>query len=62
MSKIVDERVVEMQFNNASFEANVKTTMTTLDRLKAALKFPKKTELRLATERREKCWECLMRQ
>ena len=44
MSKIVDERVVEMQFNNASFEANVKTTMTTLDRLKAALKFPKKTD------------------
>lgn len=44
MSKVVDERVVEMQFNNANFESNVKTTMSTLDRLKAALKFPKNTD------------------
>lgn len=44
MSRVVDERVVEMQFNNANFESNVKTTMSTLDRLKAALKFPSKTD------------------
>lgn len=44
MSKIVDERVVEMRFDNAQFESNVKTTMSTLDRLKAALKFPSKTD------------------
>ena len=44
MSRVVDERVVEMQFNNANFESNVKTTMSTLERLKAALKFPTKTD------------------
>lgn len=44
MSKTVDERVVEMRFDNAQFESNVKTTMSTLDRLKAALKFPSKTD------------------
>lgn len=40
MSKKVDERVVEMRFDNAQFESGVKTTMSTLDKLKAALKFP----------------------
>lgn len=40
MSKKVDERVVEMRFDNKDFESNVKTTMSTLDRLKAALKLP----------------------
>lgn len=44
MSKQVDERVVEMRFDNTNFESNVKTTMSTLDRLKAALKFPSKTD------------------
>ena len=44
MSKQVDERVVEMRFDNSNFESNVKTTMSTLDRLKAALKFPSKTD------------------
>lgn len=44
MSKTVDERVVEMRFDNSQFESNVKTTMSTLDRLKAALKFPSKTD------------------
>lgn len=37
MSKTVDERVVEMDFDNRKFESNVKTTMTTLDKLKHAL-------------------------
>ena len=44
MSKQVDERVVEMRFDNSQFESNVKTTMSTLDKLKAALKFPTKTD------------------
>lgn len=40
MSKQIDERVVEMRFDNKDFEANVKTSLGTLDRLKAALRFP----------------------
>ena len=39
MSKVVDERVVEMRFDNKNFESNVKTSMSTLERLKNALKF-----------------------
>lgn len=37
MSKVIDEKVVEMKFDNRDFEANVKTTMSTLDRFKAKL-------------------------
>lgn len=44
MSKKVDERVVEMRFDNQQFESGVKTTMSTLDKLKAALKFPSSTK------------------
>ena len=40
MSKTIDERVVEMRFDNRQFESNVKTSMSTLERLKQALKFP----------------------
>lgn len=40
MSKKVDERVVEMRFDNSQFESNVKTSMSTLERLKQALKLP----------------------
>lgn len=40
MSREVDERVVSMQFDNRHFEANVKTTMSTLDKLKAKLHLP----------------------
>ena len=39
MSKTVDERVVEMRFDNKQFENNVQNTMSTLDKLKAKLKF-----------------------
>lgn len=35
----VDRRVVEMQFNNRQFENGVQTSLSTLDKLKAALKF-----------------------
>ena len=38
MSKTVDQRIVEMRFDNNQFEQNVKTSMSTLDRLKQALK------------------------
>ena len=38
MSKTVDERIVKMRFDNKQFEANVKTSMSTLDKLKNSLK------------------------
>ena len=38
MSKTVDERVVKMQFDNQQFEQGVKTTMSSLDKFKQALK------------------------
>lgn len=37
MSTTVDQRVVEMRFDNKHFESNVATTMSTLDKLKRAL-------------------------
>lgn len=37
MSRTVDERIVEMQFNNKNFEKNVSTSMNTLDKLKQSL-------------------------
>ena len=37
MGKEVDQRVVEMRFDNKQFEQNVKTSMSTLDKLKKAL-------------------------
>ena len=39
MSKTVDERVVSMQFDNKHFEQNVKTSMSTLNKLKKSLNF-----------------------
>ena len=38
MSKQVDERVVSMKFDNAQFENGVKTSLSTLDKLKNSLK------------------------
>lgn len=37
MSKVVDERVVEMRFDNQQFERNVQTSMSTLEKLKQKL-------------------------
>ena len=37
MSKTIDERVVEMRFDNAQFERNVSTSMSTLEKLKQSL-------------------------
>ena len=39
MSKTVDSKVVEMQFDNRKFESNVATSMSTLDKLKHSLNF-----------------------
>ena len=39
MSTTVDQRVVEMRFDNQHFERNVSTTMSTLDKLKQSLNF-----------------------
>lgn len=39
MSTTVDNRVVEMRFNNQQFERNAKESIGTLDKLKQALKF-----------------------
>lgn len=44
MSKIVDERVVEMQFDNERFERNVRATMSTLEKLKNSLRFDKSVQ------------------
>lgn len=37
MSKTIDERVVEMRFDNKQFEDNVQTSLSTLDKLKKGL-------------------------
>lgn len=39
MSNIVDERIVEMQFDNRNFEKNVQESMNTIDKLNQKLKF-----------------------
>ncbi len=39
MSKEVDKKVVEMQFDNRQFESNVKESISTLDKLKQSLNF-----------------------
>lgn len=39
MSTQIDERVVQMKFDNASFEKNAGATLSTLDKLKNALNF-----------------------
>lgn len=37
MSATIDERIVEMRFDNKQFESNVQTSMSTLDKLKQSL-------------------------
>lgn len=39
MSRTIDERIVEMRFDNAQFEKGVATSMSTLDKLKKSLNF-----------------------
>ena len=44
MSTTIDNRVVEMQFDNHQFEKNVSTSLSTLDKLKQALNFDKSSK------------------
>jgi tape measure domain-containing protein len=44
MSKTVDERVVQMQFDNQQFERGVQTSLSSLDKLKKSLDFSESTE------------------
>ena len=37
MSTTVDNRVVEMRFDNKQFESNVRTSISTLEKLKQSL-------------------------
>lgn len=39
MSRTIDEKVVEMQFDNKDFEKNAKATLSTLEKLKQSLNF-----------------------
>ena len=39
MSNVVDDRVVNMRFDNSNFEKNVSTSIDTLGRLKKSLDF-----------------------
>ena len=41
MSTEIEQRVVQMKFDNKQFESGTKTTMSTLDKLKEKLKFDK---------------------
>ena len=50
MSREIDDRVVSMQFDNANFERNVKTSMSTLEKLKQALTFKGATKGLAAVE------------
>ena len=38
MSNVIDQKVVEMRFDNKQFENNVQTSLSTLDRLKKSLR------------------------
>lgn len=40
----IDERIVQMQFDNDQFESGVKTTLNTLDKLKSSLKLQNATK------------------
>ena len=37
MSRTIDERIVEMRFDNRQFERNVQTSLSTLDKLRQGL-------------------------
>lgn len=41
MSTIIDQKVVQMSFDNSDFEKNTKTTMSTIEKLKSSLNFDK---------------------
>lgn len=41
MTKSIDERIVEMQFNNKQFESGISTSLKSIDKLKQGLNFDK---------------------
>lgn len=51
MSRTIDERIVEMRFDNAQFEKNVATSMSTLDKLKKSLNFKNSSKIATLTAR-----------
>lgn len=56
MSTSIDQKVVEMRFDNKQFEANVKESMTTIERLKEKLKFKDSAKgLEQVSEAASKC-------
>lgn len=44
MSEVIDQRTVEMRFNNRDFERNVETSLGTIERLKKSLDFGKSAD------------------
>ena len=44
MSKEIDQKVVEMRFDNKHFESNVQTTMSSIKKLEESLKFKDATK------------------
>ena len=44
MSTVIDNRVVDMQFNNAQFEKGASQSISTLEKLKQSLQFNKETQ------------------
>lgn len=44
MSREIDERIVEMRFDNEQFEKNIHTSMSSLDKLERSLKFTEATK------------------
>ena len=54
MSKTIDERVLEMRFDNAQFEKNVAQSMSTLDKLKQKLNFKRANDSLSSLEKASK--------
>ena len=44
MSKKIDQKVVEMRFDNKNFEQNIATSLGSLDKLKQSLKLDSATK------------------
>ena len=47
MSKTIDEKVVEMRFDNKQFESYIQTSLSSIDKLKNSLNFSCETSIRL---------------
>ena len=56
MSEVIDSKVVELKFNNAEFEKNVKTSLTTIEKLKKSILDLIKNSARLQDTRSSKLY------